>query len=131
MVASFEFQFRWCFRRSCCSSISGPADLACRALATGCSGPSDTHPPDGCTCGVPISAPAGPGSPSGAAASPATSRLTRSLAPAPENRNASGLGLERLDQRGEDLVHVAHDPEVGHREDRRLLVLVHGDDVLR
>src|SRR6185437_6770292 len=46
------------------------------------------------------------------------------------SRPGSALGLERLDQRGEHLVHVAHDPEVRYREDGSLLVLVDGDDVL-
>src|SRR4051794_8655935 len=41
------------------------------------------------------------------------------------------LALQRLDELGHDLVHVAHDAEVGDREDRGLGVLVHGDDVLR
>ena len=36
-----------------------------------------------------------------------------------------------LDQLRQHLVHVADDAEVGDREDRRLLVLVDGDDVLR
>ena len=39
--------------------------------------------------------------------------------------------LEGLDEGRQDLVHVAHDAEVGHREDRRLGILVDGDDVLR
>src|SRR5277367_4734150 len=53
--------------------------------------------------------------------------------PGPSAPGAAGsaLGLQRLDERREHLVDVAHDPEVGHREDRRLLVLVDGDNVLR
>ncbi len=42
----------------------------------------------------------------------------------------SALGFERFDQRREHLVHVAHDAEVGHREDGRFTVLVDGNDVL-
>src|SRR5258708_17530588 len=38
----------------------------------------------------------------------------------------SGPGFEGLDQLGEDLVHIAHDPDAGDREDRRLLALVDG-----
>src|SRR5690348_15616281 len=38
-------------------------------------------------------------------------------------------GLERLDQLREHLVDVTDDAEVGDPEDRRLLVLVDGDDV--
>src|SRR5262245_61948663 len=36
---------------------------------------------------------------------------------------ASGAGLERLDELRQHLVDVAHDAEVGDREDRRFLVL--------
>src|SRR5947209_767563 len=41
------------------------------------------------------------------------------------------LRLDRVDQLGDDLVQVAHDPQVGELEDRRVGVLVDRDDVLR
>jgi hypothetical protein len=42
-----------------------------------------------------------------------------------------GLAVgQRLDQLGQHLVDVAHDAEVGNGEDRRLRVLVDGNDVL-
>src|SRR5205085_8323508 len=44
--------------------------------------------------------------------------------------NVALLPLQRLQQRGDHLVHVADDAEVGDAEDRRLRVLVDGDDVL-
>src|ERR1700722_4796633 len=52
--------------------------------------------------------------------------------PEPGTPGAAGsaLGLQRLDERRQHLVHVADDAEVGDREDRGLLVLVDGDDVL-
>src|SRR4051794_15042055 len=40
-------------------------------------------------------------------------------------------GLHRLGQLRQDLVQVAHDPEIGELEDRRVGVLVDRDDVLR
>src|SRR5882724_9798189 len=59
-------------------------------------------------------------------------QLVRSLMLTDRTLRRSGLpGLQGLDELGEDLVDVAHDAEVGHREDRRLGVLVDGDDVLR
>src|SRR5438105_7558939 len=42
----------------------------------------------------------------------------------------SASRLERFDELGHHLVDVAHHAQVGHREDRRVLVLVDGDDVL-
>ena len=61
---------------------------------------------------------------------PATSRsrVRRTEGPTSETIKAA---LQGLDQLGQDLVDVADDAEVGDREDRRLLVLVDGDDVLR
>ena len=52
------------------------------------------------------------------------------LAPRLNEERRSAARLERLDQLGQHLVDVAHDAEVGDTEDRRLLVLVDGDDVL-
>src|ERR1700734_1586116 len=73
-----------------------------------------------------------------AARPPPTIRIPESNPANPRERSGvcdpgtadSALGFERVDERREHLVHVTHDPEVGHREDRRLLVLVDGDDVL-
>src|SRR3954468_11217241 len=46
-------------------------------------------------------------------------------------RSAALLGLHGLGQLGQDLVQVADDAEVGELEDRRVLILVDRDDVLR
>src|SRR5690242_16928860 len=45
----------------------------------------------------------------------------------PAMESAALLGLDGLGELGDDLVQVAHDPQVGELEDRRVGVLVDGD----
>src|ERR671915_1079453 len=70
--------------------------------------------------------------------SASTGGPTNSLAESTGGGNSIGavltsalLGLHRVGQLGQDLVQVAHHPEVRELEDRRVRVLVDRDDVLR
>src|SRR5687768_492357 len=55
----------------------------------------------------------------------------KSIGATPMGASAALLRLHGVGQLGQDLVQVAHDPEVGELEDRRVLVLVDRDNVLR
>src|SRR5215471_8132997 len=58
-----------------------------------------------------------------------SSRTSTSMRAVGAAERRSAARLEGLDELRDDLVDVADDTEVGDAEDRRLTVLVHGDDV--
>src|SRR5688572_11965511 len=72
-----------------------------------------------------------PGSRTGTLKTLARPSTATASCPVPTPTDVRSAVLERFDQFGQHFVHVAHDAEVGDAEDRRLLVLVDGDDVLR
>src|SRR4051794_15363983 len=120
------------------SVSSGSSSSSCRSLLAQASpaGPPPTIATptsirsSGASVGGPItlSESKGGGNSLGATAGMWKGSFTRRAA---SRSSAALLGFDRLGQLGDDLVQVAHHPEVRELEDRRVRVLVDRQDVLR